>query len=73
MEKISFEEALQKLEAIVDKLESGELELQEALKLFEEGVRLSVYCQSELKATDYKISKLIETLQGEVELISFED
>ena len=46
--KEKFEEALQKLEAIVAKMEEGNLPLEEALEAFEEGVKLAKYCTGKL-------------------------
>ena len=68
MEPMKFEEALKRLEEIVSQLEDGELELEEAIRLFEEGVKLSLYCQQELKAADGKVQKLVQTLAGDLEL-----
>ena len=48
----TFEESLKKLETIVDRLEKGDLALEESLKLFEEGVGLSAACKSELDAAE---------------------
>jgi len=72
MEYIKFEDALKKLENIVERLESGELELEESIKTFEEGINLSLYCQQELKKADGKVQRLVKNLEGEFELIEFE-
>jgi exodeoxyribonuclease VII small subunit len=72
MEKINFDSALEKLENIVEQLESGKLSLEESLLVFEEGVKLSLYCQKELKKTDGKVSTLLKKLNGELELVEFE-
>ncbi len=57
---IPFEAALAKLEGIVDRLESGELPLEEALAAFEEGVALSRRCAGELDAAERRIEVLVE-------------
>lgn len=72
MEDMKFEDALKKLGDIVDKLESGELELEESIRLFEEGINLSLYCQQELKKAEGKIQRLAKNLKGEFELLEFE-
>lgn len=54
----SFEKSLEKLEEIVSKLEDGDLSLDESLKLFEEGVKLSRECQERLALAERKIQKL---------------
>lgn len=58
--KIKFETALKRLEEIVEKLESGETELEESIKLFEEGVELINYCNQKLNETKKKIEMLVE-------------
>ena len=55
----SFESALEQLEAIVDRLESGELPLEEALAAFEQGVALSRRCTAELEAAERRIELLV--------------
>lgn len=60
----SFEEQLTQLEAVVDRLERGELTLEESVRLFEDGVRLSNACKSELDAAEGRIQVLLETPNG---------
>ena len=60
----SFEESLKKLETIVDKLEKGDLSLEESLKLFEEGVGLSATCKKELEEAEGKVETLIKQRDG---------
>jgi exodeoxyribonuclease VII small subunit len=60
----SFEESLKKLEAIVDQLEKGDLSLEDSLKLFEEGVALSVACKKELDAAEGKVQLLVKQRDG---------
>jgi len=55
----SFEEALAGLEAIVERLEAGELPLEHALAAFEEGVRLSRACAAQLEASERRIEQLV--------------
>jgi exodeoxyribonuclease VII small subunit len=54
-----FEECLQRLEKIVDELEKGELPLEKALGLFEEGIALSASCRKELEAAEGKVEILL--------------
>ncbi len=63
-ENLSFEAALERLEAIVEQLEEGDLELEAALAAFEEGVALSRRCAGELDAADRRIEILVQTGQG---------
>ena len=55
-----FEDCLQQLEKIVEQLERGELPLEQSLKLFEEGVRLSNSCRQELEAAEGKVEILMK-------------
>ena len=56
---LPFEEALSQLERVVDRLEQGDLELEESLAAFEEGVRLSKGCVSQLDAAEQRIEILM--------------
>jgi exodeoxyribonuclease VII small subunit len=60
----SFEDSLKKLESIVDRLEKGDLSLEESLKLFEEGVGLSTACKKELEDAEGKVEMLIKQRDG---------
>ena len=61
-----FEAALAELESIVQKLEQGELSLEESLKQFERGVVLTRSCQKALRQAEQKIRVLARTSDGEV-------
>lgn len=71
MKKMNFDQALKRLEEIVEQLESGQVSLEESLRVFEEGVKLSLYCQEELQKTDGKVSLLIRKMNGDLELTDF--
>ncbi len=62
----SFEEALKALEGIVARLESGDANLDESIRLFEEGMKLSAVCQKRLDEADRKIETLLRKPGGEV-------
>jgi exodeoxyribonuclease VII small subunit len=66
-EKIKFEEALSKLEKIVSQLEEGELALDESLRMFEEGIKLSRLCSSKLEEAEKKIEILMKNKEGQLE------
>jgi exodeoxyribonuclease VII small subunit len=68
-ENLPFEEALKKLEAIVEAMESGELPLETLLARFEEGTRLAKVCQAKLADAELKIQKLEKNEAGEPTLI----
>lgn len=56
---MDFESKLNRLEEIVQKMEKGDLALDDSLKLFEEGVRLSRECQQRLNEAEEKVKKLV--------------
>ena len=66
-----FEECLQRLEKIVDQLEKGEIPLEQALKLFEEGIALSNNCRNELADAEGKVEILLKQ-NGKLQAQSFE-
>ncbi|MCC5893205.1 exodeoxyribonuclease VII small subunit [Exiguobacterium sp.] len=59
-EQQTFEAALARLEEIVAQLEAGDVALEEAMTLYEEGVRLSALCQSKLAAAEKKMDEILE-------------
>jgi exodeoxyribonuclease VII small subunit len=59
-ESISFEESLEELESLVEKLERGQLTLDESLGLFERGMKLARICNQKLSKAERKIEILIE-------------
>lgn len=67
-----FEEQLTALEAVVDRLERGELSLEESVRLFEEGVHLSNACKAELERAEGRIQVLVETQGGGVQVAEME-
>jgi exodeoxyribonuclease VII small subunit len=69
--EISFEEALLELEGIVEKLEKGQLSLDESLMLFEKGIKLVRECNDKLKDAQQKVEQLIEE-NGELRTAPFE-
>ncbi len=72
MAEVKFEEALKKLEKIVEDLEKGDLSLDEALKKYQEGIELSRLCSSRLVDAKKKIESLVKNKKGEFELKPFE-
>jgi exodeoxyribonuclease VII small subunit len=61
-----FEAALKQLEEIVQRLEKGELPLEESLKLYEEGIRLSRLCHQKLEEAEGRIEMLMKDARGEL-------
>lgn len=66
-----FEQAMARLEAIVAELEKGDLSLDESLKIFEEGVRLSKHCLKVLEEAERKIEVLVQDKNGKKQLKAF--
>lgn len=62
--KASIEQALKRLEEIVQTLEGEEVELEKSLKLFEEGVRLADEIKKKLTESELKVKKVIEQAEG---------
>ncbi len=63
--KMTYEQATKRLEEIVEKLESGEMPLEESLKLYEEGVKLADFCTKKLNEAKQKILDLNEVSANE--------
>ncbi|MHB8303503.1 MAG: exodeoxyribonuclease VII small subunit [Acidobacteriaceae bacterium] len=60
----SFEESLKQLEAIIGKLERGDLPLEESVQLFEEGIQLSNACKTDLETAEGKVQILLKQKDG---------
>ena len=60
----SFEEQLTALEKVVERLERGELSLDESVRLFEEGMKLSEACKVQLESAEGKIQVLVDVAKG---------
>ena len=65
MAKEKFEEALEKLEEIVKRMEAGEMTLEESLKAFEEGIKLARLCAKKLDEADRRVELLLRQ-EGEL-------
>ena len=63
-----FEKALARIEQIVDQMESGEIELDKALALYQEGMELMAKCQATLEETQNKIKKITRDIQGRLKV-----
>ena len=67
-----FETALKRLEEIVKKLENGELSLDSALALFEEGIKLSRFCHTKLEQAERRVEILLKNNSGQTQAVPFE-
>jgi exodeoxyribonuclease VII small subunit len=68
-----FESALKSLEDIVTQLESGDLTLDRALELFEDGIKTSRFCNSKLEEAERKVEILIKTTDGAMKEMPFSE
>lgn len=70
--KSSFEHSLKRLEKIVETLEEGNVSLEDAMKMFEEGIELSRSCIERLTQAELKLKKLAKKIDGSFELSDLE-
>jgi exodeoxyribonuclease VII small subunit len=63
-EGITFEDAMKRLEELVEKLGEGNLSLEDSLKMFQEGMELCKVCNKKLDEAEYKVEKLMEKEGG---------
>jgi exodeoxyribonuclease VII small subunit len=68
----SFEDQLTALEAVVERLESGDLSLEDSVRLFEEGMKLSDACKKELEAAEGKIQLLVQQRNGRMKAVDLD-
>jgi exodeoxyribonuclease VII small subunit len=67
MEKITFDQAMKRLNEIVAALDKNELELEKAIALFEEGLQLVNFCEGKLKGFEGKIEQLLKSSENQQE------
>lgn len=70
--KITFEEAMERLDGAVKALESGNLGLDEAMKTYEEAIALLRICHSALESAERRVNVLVEGLDGEFSAVPFD-
>jgi exodeoxyribonuclease VII small subunit len=68
----NFEEQLTALESVVERLEQGELSLEESVRLFEEGMKLSNACKKELEAAEGKVQLLVDRGNGVMKTVELD-
>jgi exodeoxyribonuclease VII small subunit len=73
MAEKKFEPALARLEEIVQELEQGDLPLEQSLKLFEEGIKLSRICNTRLEEAERKVEILLKDKEGKLKAQPFEE
>jgi exodeoxyribonuclease VII small subunit len=67
-----FEQALEELEKLIEKMEKGDLPLEDALKYFERGIELTRSCQESLKEAEQKVQVLLEKA-GQAKITTFDE
>jgi exodeoxyribonuclease VII small subunit len=72
MAEKKFEEAMQRLEDIVETLEDSDLSLNDSLKIFEEGVKLIGFCSKKLEEVEQKVTMLVKKSEGKYSEQPFE-
>lgn len=65
---MSFEKALEELESIVKRLESGDVELEQSIAIYERGAALKAHCEKKLKDAELKVEKIVLGEDGSVTL-----
>ncbi|WP_100373429.1 exodeoxyribonuclease VII small subunit [Bacillus sp. FJAT-45037] len=70
-EELSFEDAMGQLEAIVDKLEQGDVPLEKAITMFQEGMQLSKGCHEKLTNVEKQMDQILHA-DGELEVTDFQ-
>jgi exodeoxyribonuclease VII small subunit len=71
LQKVSFESSLDQLQKAVKKLEGGELSLEDSLRQFEEGVRLTRVCQEYLSTAEQRVDLLMKATETQVDVQPF--
>lgn len=71
MATVKFEQAIARLEAIVGELERGDLPLEQSLRIFEEGIRLSKSCLKVLEDAEKKVEVLVQDKNGKKRIHAF--
>ncbi len=68
---LSFEEALEELEGIVEKLEAGDAPLEQSITIYQRGAQLKAHCESKLKNAQLKVEKIVLDGQGNADTEPF--
>ncbi|MEB1806539.1 MAG: exodeoxyribonuclease VII small subunit [Bacillaceae bacterium] len=71
-EELSFEDAITELESVVEKLEQGDVPLEEAISMFQQGMTLSKLCHDKLTVVEKQLEQIL-TEDGQLEEVSFQE
>lgn len=66
VDELSFEDALAELEGIVDKLERGDVPLEQSIAIYERGAALKTHCEARLKSAELKVEQIVQGAGGKV-------
>lgn len=66
IEQMSFESALRELEAIVSRLEQGDVDLEDSIALYERGQALKAHCEQKLRSAESRLEKIVQGPKGPV-------
>jgi exodeoxyribonuclease VII small subunit len=69
---LTFEEALKQLEEIVQKLEKGQVDLEDSIKIYERGTALKAHCEAKLRSAEARIEKIVITPSGKATAAPFD-
>jgi exodeoxyribonuclease VII small subunit len=64
VDKMTFEEALAELEGIVRQLETGDVELEKSIAIYERGAALKAHCEGRLKSAELKVEQIVQGTNG---------
>ena len=70
---LSFEAALKELEGVIQKMESGQAPLEEAIQLYERGIQLQKHCAGKLKDAELKVDMILKNEDGSLKTVPFEE
>ena len=73
IKELTFEQALSELEEIVEKLEQGDIDLEDSIDIYERGTLLKEHCEEKLKSTKLKVDKIVSQPDGDFSSEPYED
>ncbi len=72
LKDMTFEQALKQLEEIVQRLEKGQVDLEDSIKIYERGTALKAHCETKLRAAEARIEKIVLTPSGKATSVPFD-
>jgi exodeoxyribonuclease VII small subunit len=68
LDGLTFEAALERLEVIVQRLESGDVDLEESIRIYEQGVKIKAFCERKLNEAQARIDKIVLAPDGSIKI-----